>query len=246
MNIDRFAVPTLTSAPTGTTNACLVGDVLIDPAARTDALDAAAKRATHVTVTHTHPDHIGALAEYADSRTVWTLSGHEDRFEEATGITPDRTFSDGDVLSGLAVLETPGHFSDHVAFSTGQAVLCGDLAMAESSVFVGGEGADMAAYLDSLERVRDLDCKTLHPGHGEPVTTPKERLDWLINHRLERERRVKKAIEAGNQEVETIRDASYKKDLSGVEGLAALTVKAHLEKLASEDEIQWDGERASV
>jgi ribonuclease/clavin/mitogillin len=246
MNIDRFAVSTPTSAPMGATNAYLVGDVLIDPAARTDALDTAAERAAHVAVTHTHPDHVGALTEYADSHTVWALSGHEGRFEEATGITPDRTFSDGDMLAGLEVLETPGHSPDHVAFCTETAVICGDLVMAENSVFVGGDGADMAAYLDSLERVRDLDFKTLYPGHGEPISSPKKRLDWLINHRLEREWRVRKAVEAGNHEIETIRDAAYEKDLSGVEELAAQTVKAHLEKLASEGEIQWDGERAGV
>lgn len=246
MNIDRFAVPTLTSAPAGTTNSYLVGDFLIDPAARTDILDAAAKDASHVAVTHTHPDHVGALAEYADSHTVWALSGHEDRFEDATGIQPDETFSDGDTLSGISVLETPGHAPDHVAFCTETAAICGDLVMAENSVFVGGDGADMAAYLDSLERMRDLDFETLYPGHGDPITTPKERLDWLIEHRLERERRVLRAVEAGNQEIETIRDAAYEKDLSGVEDLASLTVETHLEKLASEDAIEWDGEHASV
>ena len=246
MNIDRFTVPTLTSAPTGTTNSYLVGDLLIDPAARTDILDAAAKRTAHAAVTHTHPDHVGALAEYADSHTVWALSGHEDRFEDATGIQPDETFSDGDTLRGITVLETPGHAPDHVAFCTESAAICGDLVMAENSVFVGGDGADMAAYLDSLERMRDLDFETLYPGHGDPITTPKERLDWLIEHRLERERRVLRAVEAGNQEIETIRDAAYEKDLSGVEDLASLTVETHLEKLASEDAIEWDGEHASV
>lgn len=246
MNIDRFTVSTPTSAPSGATNAYLVGDVLIDPAAHTDTLSDAAERAAHVTVTHTHPDHVGAIAEYADSRTVWALSGHEDRFEDATGITPDETFSDGDMLAGLEVLETPGHSPDHVAFSTERAVICGDLVMAENSVFVGGEGSDMAAYLGSLERVRDLDLETLYPGHGEPITRPRKRVDWLINHRLERERRIKNAVEDGNQEVETIRHAAYETDLSGVEELATQTVEAHLEKLASDGEIQWDGERARI
>lgn len=244
MEIDRFSVSTPTRAPTGATNAYLVSELLIDPAARTDALDAAAERATHVAVTHTHPDHVGALAHYADSRTVWTLSGHEERFEAATGVAPDESFSEGDRLAGLTVLETPGHAPDHVAFSTGTAVLCGDLAMAEGSVFVGGAGADMAAYLDSLRRLRDLDPDTLYPGHGDPIEAPAERLDWLIDHRLERERRVLRAVEAGNHGIETIREAAYEKDLSGVADLAALTVEAHLEKLASEGEIEWDGERA--
>ncbi|MEM4781060.1 MAG: MBL fold metallo-hydrolase [Halalkalicoccus sp.] len=243
MNIDRFSVPTTTRAPTGATNAYLADGLLIDPAARTDALDAAAEGATHVAVTHTHPDHVGALAHYADSRTVWALSGHSERFEAETGVEPDDTFSEGDRLSGFRVLETPGHAPDHVVFHTDRAAICGDLAMAESSVFVGGDGADMAAYLDSLRRVRDLDFSTLHPGHGDPIEAPEKRLNWLIDHRLERERRVRKAVEAGNHEIETIRATAYEKDLSGVADLASLTVEAHLEKLASEGAIEWDGER---
>lgn len=246
MDIDRFSVPTSTRAPTGSTNAYLVGGLLIDPAARTEALDAAAERATHVAVTHTHPDHVGALAHYAESRTALALSGHEDRFEEATGILPDGTVSEGDRLAGLTVLETPGHAPDHVAFATGRTVVCGDLVMTDGSVFVGGDGADMAAYLDSLRRLRDLDSDTLYPGHGEPIEVPERRLEWLIDHRLERERRVREAVEAGNHTIEGIREAAYRKDLSGVADLAALTVEAHLEKLATEGEIEWDGERARL
>ncbi|MFC7006439.1 MBL fold metallo-hydrolase [Halalkalicoccus salilacus] len=244
MRIDRLPVSTPTTAPTGTTNAYVADDVLVDPAARSDALDSAAADASHVAVTHTHPDHVGALAAYAGSRTVWALSGHEDRLREATGVEPDRRFSEGDSIAGLTVLETPGHAPDHVAFAAGDAVLCGDLAMAESSVFVGGEGADMGAYLDSLRRLRERDPDLLFPGHGEPIETPAERLDWLIDHRLGRERRVLRAVEAGDRTVEGIRDAAYEKDLSGVEALASATVRAHLEKLAEEGRIGWDGERA--
>lgn len=244
MRIDRFPVPTTTSAPTSTTNAYVADAVLVDPAARSAALDSAAAHASHVVITHAHPDHVGALAEYAGSRTVWALSGHEDRLREATGIEPDRSFEEGDSVAGLTVLETPGHAPDHVAFAAGDAVICGDLAMAESSVFVGGEGADMGAYLDSLERLRDRGPDLLLPGHGEAIEAPEERIEWLIDHRLERERRVLRAVEAGDRTVEGIRDAAYEKDLSGVEALASATVRAHLEKLAEEGRIGWDGERA--
>lgn len=244
MRIDRFPVPMTTSAPTGTTNAYVVGDLLVDPAARSDALDSAATDASHVAVTHTHPDHVDALVEYADSRTVWALSGHEERLREATGVEPDRSFADGDSIAGLTALETPGHAPDHVAFAAGDAVLCGDLAMVESSVLVGGEGADMEAYLDSLRRLREREPDRLLPGHGEAIEAPRERLDWLIDHRLERERRILRAVEAGERTVAAIREAAYEKDLSGVEELANATVRAHLEKLAAEGRIVWDGERA--
>jgi len=39
-------------------------------------------------------------------------------------------------------------------------------------------------------------------------------------------------------------DAAYEKDVSDVRDLARATVRAHLEKLAVEGHVRWDGERA--
>ena len=46
----------------------------------------------------------------------------------------------------------------------------------------------MGAYLDSLERVRALDCRILLPGHGPPM--PARALQHLIDHRRDRESRI--------------------------------------------------------
>ncbi len=249
VEITRFSVETPTRAPTGATNAYLFEidePLLVDPAARTDALDNAADRAAHLAVTHTHPDHVGAVAEYASECTVWALAGHEPRFREATGIEPDRTFAGGDSIAGVGVLETPGHAPDHVAFARDGAVVCGDLTMADGSVAVGGKGADMRAYLDSLRRVHDRDFDHLYPGHGPAIEESRERLDRLIDHRLERERQILDAVEAGNETVEELLDTAYGKDLSGVRDLAGATVRAHLDKLAGEGHLTWDGERARL
>lgn len=243
MDVRRVPVLTDTRGPTGATNAYRAGDCLVDPAGRTDRLEDAAAGASHLAVTHTHPDHVGAVADYADDRTVWALTGHEEHFADATGIEPDRTFAEGDTVAGLSVLETPGHASDHVAFIGDGFALSGDLATATGSVFVGSDDGSMASYLDSLRRLRGMDLRTLYPGHGEPIEEPQERLGELIEHRLERERRVRQAIEAGNHTLETIRDAAYGKDLTGVEDLATETVRAHIEKLAAEGVVKWDGER---
>ncbi|MFC4987948.1 MULTISPECIES: MBL fold metallo-hydrolase [Saliphagus] len=245
MDVRRVPVPTDTRAPTGATNAYRVGDCLVDPAGRTDRLDAAG--ASHLAVTHTHPDHVGGVADYADGRTVWALSGHADRFAAATGVEPDRTFAEGDSVAGLSVLETPGHAVDHVTFcgeDAGEAfALPGDLATATGSIVVGPDGGGMAAYLDSLRRLRDRNLDVLYPGHGDPIEEPAERLAELIDHRLAREQRVREAIEAGNRVPEAIREAAYERDLSGVSDLATRTVIAHIEKLAAEGVVEWDSER---
>ncbi len=253
VEVERVRVPVETLAEAGTTNTYFVGDdpaVLVDPAADCDELDAAVARrgVEHVLVTHAHPDHVGAVARYADRATVWACEGFEERFEAAADVAPDRTLADGDVVSADAVevtaLATPGHAPDHLAFAVGGGVLTGDLVVAEGSVVVGAEEGDVAAYLDSLRRLRDRDPAVLYPGHGPRIDAPRAELDRLIDHRRERERRVLAAVEAGAETPGEVVDAAYDKDLSGVRHLAVSTVVAHLEKLADEGRVAWDGERA--
>jgi glyoxylase-like metal-dependent hydrolase (beta-lactamase superfamily II) len=257
--VTRVAVPVDTRAPGGTTNAYLVDGLLVDPAARTAALDAAVgvadaevddDRDTTATidaiaVTHAHPDHVGGVATYADltGAPVFAHAAHIDRFADATGIEPEGTFCGGDAVgeptgdTAVRAVETPGHAPDHVAFAVGDVLLCGDLAVAEGSVAVGGPGANLRAYLDSLRRARDAGYDRLLPGHGPPISDPGATCQRLVDHRLERERAVLAAVERGAADVGSVVDAAYQKDLTGAEDLARATVVAHLEKLLAEGKI---------
>jgi endoribonuclease LACTB2 len=251
----RFPVPTATTAPTGATNAYVVGtrgSILVDPAGRTPDLDRVVdeRSVEHLLVTHTHPDHVGAVAEYAAATgaTVWAHARYRERFERATGVEPNRTVADGDeVRSGdgtrVVALEAPGHAPDHLAFVVGESILVGDLGTAEGSVLVGNDG-DLTAYLASLDRLLAFEPSTCYPGHGPPIEDPEETLSRLIDHRLDRERRVLAAVRDGRETVDAILDSAYERDLAGIEGLAAQAVRAHLRKLAAEGEIRWNGERA--
>lgn len=256
MDVVRVPVTTATRAPSGQTNVYVVGHdpaVLVDPAGRTDALDrlVRARGVEHVLVTHAHPDHVGDLDAYAmETATVWARTSHVDRFREAAGVEPDRLVRPGATVpcgdDELRILDAPGHAPDHVALQVGEGgpICCGDCVLADGSVVVGAPDGDMRAYLTTLRRLRAVDPPRLLPGHGPVIDDPRERLERLLAHRLERERRVLAAVESGAETLEEILEDAYEKDLAGVRDLARATVRAHLEKLAVEGRIAWDGERA--
>ena len=264
--VARVEVPVDTRAPTGRTNAYVLDGLLVDPAARTDALDAAvAERGSDdaaapvvdaIAVTHAHPDHVDAVADYAalTDATVVAREGHVERFAAATGVEPDETVAPGETVADTAVrvVDTPGHAPDHVAFAAGgsaespdgpetsadrSALCCGDLAVAEGSVAVAAPEGDLSAYLASLERVRDAGYDRLLPGHGPPIDDPGATCDRLIEHRLARERDVTAAIDDGAADLDAVVDAAYEKDISGVRDLARATVAAHVEKLVAEGRV---------
>ncbi len=262
MHVQQVSVPTETLAPTGATNAYVVGDdeaILVDPANRTADLDAAVASASveHLLVTHAHPDHVGAVAHYADScdATVWARAGRERRFERATGVAPDRTFREGTAIGDATdddsapteatVVETPGHAPDHVALATDDAMLTGDLVVSAGSVVVGADEGDVRAYLSSLRRLYAKNPGRLYPGHGPAIDAPRAEIERLIRHRLDRETDILAAVRDGATTLDAILDAAYDKDLSGVRDLARTTAAAHLEKLAVERKVEWDGERAT-
>lgn len=247
-------VPTETAAPTGDTNAYVVGTesgLLVDPGDRTDRLDSALESASvaHVAVTHHHPDHVGGLASCARAfdLTVWARAGRAEEFERATGIAPDRLFRPRQRLpagDGIGVVSLPGHTPEHVGFSTPEELYCGDTVVAEGSVVVAAPEGEMRAYLSSLRRLYARNPARLFPGHGPVVEDPRDACQRLIEHRLDREQAVLAAVRAGNSDPAAIVETAYEKDISAVFDLARATVVAHLEKLAVEGTVAWDGTRA--
>jgi glyoxylase-like metal-dependent hydrolase (beta-lactamase superfamily II) len=257
MDLERVSCRVRTRAPSGQTHAYVLGSedaLLVDPAARTDGLDALAGRVGHVALTHHHPDHVGAVADYAAEAgaTVWCRVGREAAFEAATGVEPDRTVADGtEIGTGhgtVEVVDTPGHAPEHVGFrfpgTEGEEYLVGDLAVAEGSVVVGHPSGDVRAFVSSLRRLWARDPPRLHPAHGPTIGDPRGTCERLIEHRRDREERVLRAVRDGAETVPEITDTAYEKDLAGVRELAEATVRAHVEKLRVEGRLVWDGERA--
>ncbi len=249
--LERIEVPIDHPVPAEHTNAYCLGNppLLVDPAAGPDDLDIDPDEIEHVAVTHTHPDHVGGLKRFRETSDaiVWAVAHHQTRFHERTGVKPDRTFREGDQIgdTGVRVVECPGHSPEHVVFLSDGAAIIGDLARRDGSVMVGVPDGDMRAYLTSLRRLLTREIETAYPGHGPPIEDPTARFASLLAHRLEREHRVEAAVTSGARTVQAIVERAYDKDLRGVETAAARTVEAHLEKLAVEGRVSWDGRVAS-
>jgi glyoxylase-like metal-dependent hydrolase (beta-lactamase superfamily II) len=208
------------------TNTWVVGRWVVDPGPALDAhLDAVAAEmaarggAEGIALTHDHADHAagvsGLLARVGHLRVVSAREGA----------------ADGDVFGPLLAMALPGHSDDHLAFVAGRAGFTGDAVLGEGSVFVSG---NLAGYMDGLRRLRELDLAVLCPGHGPPVWDVRAKLDGYIAHRLERERRLVEALERGLSGEDELLDAAWPDAPAQLRPAAALTLRAHLEKLRDE------------
>ncbi len=152
-------------------------------------------------VTHTHPDHspaaaILAKATGADQYGRMPPQGrHQDQ-----SFTPDHILADRDVFDSgefsLQAIHTPGHASNHLCYlHLGEHFLItGDHIINGSTVVIDPPDGSMGDYLRSLERLRSMNIAAILPGHGEVIDEPQEAVDWLINHRLQRESKVVAAL----------------------------------------------------
>lgn len=178
-----------------------------------------------VVLTHDHIDH---------SEGVKAL---RKRFPAplAAGRGPaDIELCDGTHVGPFEVLYAPGHAPDHFALIVDGVCFAGDAVLGEGSVFVAPDPGALTGYLAALERLRERDLEVLCPGHGPPIWTPRERLTEYIEHRLDRERRLVTAIAEGRRSTDELLDAAWSDVPAHLRPLAAVTLAAHLDKLAEE------------
>ncbi len=192
-----------------------------------------------VVVTHTHPDHSPAasvLAKETGAELIGIpapVGAHQDE-----SFQPDRVLADGDQLVSdeftLRAIHTPGHASNHVCFhhEATNWVFTGDHVIDGSTVVINPPDGNMKQYIESLRRLRSMGCAALVPGHGEVIHDPERAIDWIVEHRLEREASVVAALQA-NPDI-TARELVphvYKDVDKKLYGLAARSLLAHLIKL---------------
>jgi glyoxylase-like metal-dependent hydrolase (beta-lactamase superfamily II) len=197
------------------------------------------------------PDHLGAVRDAAEAlggiAGVLLTHGHGDHAEGASLLDAPVLWPADSAAPAAAValdpfqvVPTPGHSPDHVVFFLGRVCFCGDLVLGEGSSFVPPDGGSLAAYLESLRRVRELDLELICPGHGPWITDPEGKLDEYLEHRLDRERRLVGALERGERSRSRLLDEVWSDVPAELRGAAGAVMQAHLEKLAAEGRLPDD------
>jgi glyoxylase-like metal-dependent hydrolase (beta-lactamase superfamily II) len=201
-----------------------------------------------VLVTHGHPDHASGAPVLAKR---WPGA----RFRKMPWPERDarvdvawESLVDGEHVeagdSTIVALHTPGHAPDHLCFWHEQTrtVFTGDLVVKGTTVYIpGNEHGDVAAYVDSLERVLALDPARMYPAHGPVIDEAAPVLRAYIEHRREREAQVLDALRRGDTSAEAITARIYRSLNTQLMPLACESVTAHLRKLQREGRARPDG-----
>jgi glyoxylase-like metal-dependent hydrolase (beta-lactamase superfamily II) len=188
-----------------------------------------------IALTHDHPDHIEAVTPLRQMFPGAPVAGARGDLEVRLG--------DGERFGALEALALPGHAPDHLVFLAGRVGFSGDAVLGEGSVFVAADPGALAGYLDGLRRLRDRGPELLCPGHGPVIENPRAKLEEYLAHRGERERRLLEALHRGARTVDQLLDAAWSEVDPGLRPVAAITLAAHLDKLADEGRLPAGVER---
>ncbi|OCB29319.1 MBL fold metallo-hydrolase [Mycobacterium malmoense] len=170
--------------------------VVVDPGPDDDehiALVAGLGRVTLVLISHRHGDHTDGIDKLVE-RTGATVRSAGSGFLRGLG----GHLTDGEVIDAaglkIKVMATPGHTADSLSFVLDDAVLTADSVLGRGTTVIDKEDGSLAAYLESLRRLRGLGARTVLPGHGPDLPNLEDVASGYLMHRHERLEQVRAAL----------------------------------------------------
>ncbi len=266
--IEMLPVRTPTLPPATHTNTFLIGTgeaVLIEPATpyreeqdlMVQWVQSARLRGVEpvaILATHHHPDHVGGAMALRE-RLQLPLWGHAMTAQRLDGIVEiDRLIQDGERIeldgptpTALTALHTPGHAPGHLCFieEACNIMIAGDMVASIGTIIVEPTDGDMLLYLESLRKMSTLEPAGLLPAHGTLIEQPQAILNFYIEHRLMRERKVVDALEARGKASRPrhLVASAYADTPKALWPLALQSIEAHLIKLEREGRVWKEGDR---
>nr|WP_255571921.1 MBL fold metallo-hydrolase [Celeribacter sp. PS-C1] len=214
---------------------------------------------SHILVTHAHRDHsegaqalsemtgapVHAFGDAVAGRSP-VMSALGDQIGGGEGVddsfAPDVTLAHEETLETAAgpikALHTPGHMGNHLCFHWQDMVFSGDLIMGWSSSLISPPDGDAAAFRDSCALLHNVAPVRLMPGHGAPVDSPIERIDFLLGHRAQREAQILDILREGSQTLLPLTRAVYTELPENHLPAAARNTLAHLIDLTERNHVR--------
>lgn len=158
-----------------------------------------------VLISHKHGDHTDGIDMLVE-RTGAVVRAVGSGFLRGLG----GPLADGEVIDAaglrITVMATPGHTADSLSFlvdawgerSDGGngAVLTADTVLGRGTTVIDDEDGSLAAYLESLRRLRGLGRRRVLPGHGPDLDDLEAVCDQYLAHREQRLEQVREALKA--------------------------------------------------
>jgi recombination protein RecT len=208
-----------------------------------------------IVCTHSHPDHspaaapLQALCSKASQPMIYGMKNLPTSRPHSE-FMPDVQVTDGDVLtlqggeaSGnlaitLRAIHTPGHAANHVCWALEEdgLLISGDHILNGSTTVIDPPDGNMTDYLESLDKLtracEQYDIQYILPAHGYVLGFAKDAIAKLKAHRLGREAKVKKALEAmPNVALDELVALAYDDVSPKLWPIAMRSLAAHVERL---------------
>ncbi len=176
--------------------------------------------------------------------TVHAGAADVDAINEHAGHVVDTPLNGGETfdLGGgrtIHAIATPGHVGGSMCYilQPDGVLFSGDCVLSRGTTAVHlDQGGDMAAYVDSLQRLADQNASLLLSFHGPPVADPAAKLAELIGHRNSRDESILECLRDGVTDVDAMRERLY--GAANLEewrwNAAREQIVAHLIKLTAE------------